>query len=59
MDWFWKKFTVTTFNQKAWLKPYTELNTKVRQTAKNNFKKDFQVNELCSFRRNYGKCQKT
>ena len=28
-------------NQKAWLKPYTEINTKLRQKAKNNFEKDF------------------
>ena len=28
-------------NQKAWLKPYIDLNTKLRQKAKTNFKKDF------------------
>ena len=28
-------------NQKAWLKPYIDMNTKVRQKAKNNFEKDF------------------
>ena len=27
-------------NQKAWLKPHIDMNTKLRQKAKNNFKKD-------------------
>ena len=29
------------FNQKAWLKPYIDMKTKLRQKAKNNFEKDF------------------
>ena len=29
------------FNKKAWLKPYIDMNTKVRQKAKKNFEKDF------------------
>ena len=29
------------FNQKAWKKPYIDINTKLRQKAKNNFEKDF------------------
>ena len=29
------------FNQKAWLKPYIDMNIKLRQKAKNNFDKDF------------------
>ena len=29
------------FNQKAWLKPYIDMNTKLRQKEKNNFDKDF------------------
>ena len=33
--------TVIKFNQKAWLKPYVDINTKLRQKAKHNFEKDF------------------
>ena len=29
------------FNQKAWLKPYNDMNTMLKQTAKKNFEKDF------------------
>ena len=29
------------FNQKAWVKPYIAMNTKLRQIAKNNFEKEF------------------
>ena len=36
-----KVHRVIKFNQKAWLKPYIDMNTKVRQKAKNNFKKYF------------------
>ena len=32
---------VIKFNQKAWVKPYIDMNTKLRQKAKNNFEKDF------------------
>ena len=32
---------VIQFSQKAWLKPYIEMNTKLRKEAKNDFEKDF------------------
>lgn len=28
------------FNQKAWLEPYTDMNTKLRTEAKNGFEKE-------------------
>ena len=42
------------------LKPNIDMNTKLRQKAKNNFEKDFiHVGELYSFWKNCGKCKKT
>ena len=32
---------VIQFNQQGWLKPYIDMNTKLRQQAKNDFEKDF------------------
>ena len=32
---------VIRFNQKAWLKPYLDINTKLRKKKKNDFEKDF------------------
>ena len=32
---------VIQFNQKAWLKPYIEMNTILRTEPKNDFEKDF------------------
>ena len=31
---------MTKFNRKAWLKPYIDMNIKLRQKANNNFEKD-------------------
>ena len=36
-----KVYRVIQFNQKAWLKPYIDTNTKLRTEAKNDFEKDY------------------
>ena len=45
------------FNQKIWLKRYINMNTKLKQIAKNSFDQDF-FNESCNFLKKYGKCEK-
>ena len=37
---FKKVHRVIQFNQKDWLKPYIDMNNKLRQKAKNDFEKD-------------------
>ena len=36
-----KVHSIIEFNQESWLKPYIDMNAKLRKTAKNDFKKDF------------------
>ena len=38
---FEKGHRVIKFNQNAWVKPYIEMNIKLRKKAKNNFENDF------------------
>ena len=36
-----KVHRIIEFNQKAWLKPYIDMNTELRKLAKDDFEKDF------------------
>ena len=55
-----KVHRVIRVNQDDWLKRYIEMNTKLRQTAKNKFGKDFlKLMNNAVFEKNYGKCEKT
>ena len=38
---FKKVHKVTQFNREDWLKPYIDMNAKLRKEAKNDFEKDF------------------
>ena len=51
-----KLHTVIQFNQKAWLKSYTDMNTKFRTKQKNDFEKDI-LKLINNALKNYGKCK--
>ena len=57
-----KVHRVIKFNQKALLKPYTDMNTKLRQKVKNNFEKKLLKlinNAVFWKKKNYWKYEKT
>ena len=53
-----KVHRVIQFNQEAWLKPYIEMNTKLRPEVKNDLEKDF-LKLMESFWKDNGKCENT
>ena len=55
-----KVYSVIKFNQKGWLKAYSEMNTDLRRKAKNNFEEDFlKLMNKTVFRKTMEKNKKT
>ena len=53
-----KVHRVIQFNQKDWLKPSIDMNTKLAKEAKNDFEKDF-FKLINNYWKNNGKCEKS